>query len=89
MFHHGHPSDPGQDYRLAIHFYGVGAVVGPESLLVLSPLEASETRRDGRDVSLPSVTLPVLTPPWQAAWPRSMMAYLAAFWDNSRHSRGQ
>ena len=39
MLYHGHPSDPGQDYRLAIHFYGVGAVVGAKALLMLAPLE--------------------------------------------------
>ena len=81
MFHHGHPSDPGQDYHLGVHPHRVGAVIGAKALLMLAPLVARKPDSTA-GISLPPVFR--YSPHREAVCPKSMMAYLAAFWDNSR-----
>ena len=60
MLHHGHPSDLGQDDRPAQGYHCIRAVVGPESLLVLAPLEPGKPHPAAGDTLIP---FPAVFPP--------------------------
>ena len=59
----------------------VRPVVGLKALLRLPELESGKTTL--RPERSPAFILSRYSPQLSAAWPRSMMAYLAEFWDNS------
>ncbi len=67
LFGHCHPADLRENDRLAVHLYRVRAVVGPEALLVPSPIELEETDASSR-VLAGLFTLRRYSPqPWAAA----------------------